>query len=77
MQSTNQRLVGATLLYGDGTIRPAIPVLSAIEGLKLYAPHPDPGGAVALGEKQDCEDDDGSAARRRAPSAATPGTPRM
>ena len=32
-------LVGATLLYGDGTITPAISVLSAIEGLKLYAPH--------------------------------------
>ena len=27
-----------TLLYGDGTITPAISVLSAIEGLKLYAP---------------------------------------
>ena len=32
-------LVGATLLYGDGTITPAISVLSAIEGLKVYAPH--------------------------------------
>ena len=32
-------LIGATLLYGDGTITPAISVLSAIEGLKLYAPH--------------------------------------
>jgi KUP system potassium uptake protein len=32
-------LVGATLLYGDGTITPAISVLSAIEGIKLYAPH--------------------------------------
>ena len=31
-------LVGATLLYGDGTITPAISVLSAIEGLKIYAP---------------------------------------
>ena len=31
-------LVGATLLYGDGTITPAISVLSAVEGLKLYAP---------------------------------------
>ncbi len=31
-------LVGATLLYGDGTITPAISVLSAIEGVKLYAP---------------------------------------
>ena len=31
-------LVGAALLYGDGTITPAISVLSAIEGVKLYAP---------------------------------------
>jgi KUP system potassium uptake protein len=31
-------LVGATLLYGDGAITPAISVLSAIEGLKIYAP---------------------------------------
>jgi KUP system potassium uptake protein len=31
-------LIGATLLYGDGTITPAISVLSAVEGLKLYAP---------------------------------------
>src|SRR5437764_9709038 len=31
-------LVGATLLYGDGAITPAISVLSAIEGLKVYAP---------------------------------------
>ena len=31
-------LVGATLLYGDGTITPAISVLSAIEGIKVYAP---------------------------------------
>jgi KUP system potassium uptake protein len=31
-------LIGATLLYGDGTITPAISVLSAIEGLKIYAP---------------------------------------
>jgi KUP system potassium uptake protein len=31
-------LVGATLLYGDGTITPAISVLSAIEGIKLYTP---------------------------------------
>jgi KUP system potassium uptake protein len=31
-------LVGATLLYGDGVITPAISVLSAIEGLKIYAP---------------------------------------
>jgi len=32
-------LIGATLLYGDGCITPAISVLSAIEGLKVYAPH--------------------------------------
>jgi KUP system potassium uptake protein len=32
-------LVGATLLYGDGCITPAISVLSAVEGLKIYAPH--------------------------------------
>ena len=31
-------LLGATLLYGDGAITPAISVLSAIEGLKVYAP---------------------------------------
>ncbi len=31
-------LIGATLLYGDGTITPAISVLSAIEGLKIFAP---------------------------------------
>lgn len=31
-------LLGATLLYGDGAITPAISVLSAIEGIKLYAP---------------------------------------
>jgi len=31
-------LIGATLLYGDGTITPAISVLSAIEGIKVYAP---------------------------------------
>ena len=31
-------LIGATLLYGDGCITPAISVLSAIEGLKVYAP---------------------------------------
>ena len=37
-------LVGATLLYGDGTITPAISVLSAIEGLKLYAPQMEPRG---------------------------------
>ena len=34
-------LIGATLLYGDGTITPAISVLSAIEGLKIYAPQLD------------------------------------
>src|ERR1700755_2470260 len=31
-------LLGATLLYGNGAITPAISVLSAIEGLKVYAP---------------------------------------
>jgi KUP system potassium uptake protein len=31
-------LIGATLLYGDGAITPAISVLSALEGLKVYAP---------------------------------------
>jgi KUP system potassium uptake protein len=31
-------LIGATLLYGDGCITPAISVLSAIEGVKIYAP---------------------------------------
>jgi KUP system potassium uptake protein len=31
-------LVGASLLYGDGAITPAISVLSAIEGLKVDAP---------------------------------------
>ncbi|HKD52950.1 MAG TPA: KUP/HAK/KT family potassium transporter [Steroidobacteraceae bacterium] len=34
-------LIGATLLYGDGAITPAISVLSAIEGIKIYAPHLD------------------------------------
>ncbi len=34
-------LVGATLLYGDGAITPAISVLSAIEGIKVYAPQLD------------------------------------
>jgi len=34
-------LIGATLLYGDGCITPAISVLSAIEGIKVYAPHMD------------------------------------
>ena len=31
-------LFGAALLYGDGTITPAISVLSAVEGLKVAAP---------------------------------------
>jgi KUP system potassium uptake protein len=31
-------LVGATLLYGDGAITPAISVLSALEGVKIYTP---------------------------------------
>lgn len=34
-------LIGATLLYGDGAITPAISVLSAVEGIKVYAPHLD------------------------------------
>jgi KUP system potassium uptake protein len=34
-------LIGATLLYGDGAITPAISVLSAIEGIKVYAPQLD------------------------------------
>jgi len=32
-------VIGAALLYGDGVITPAISVLSAIEGLKVPAPH--------------------------------------
>ena len=32
-------VAGAALLYGDGVITPAISVLSAMEGLKLIAPH--------------------------------------
>ena len=32
-------VAGAALLYGDGVITPAISVLSAMEGLKLVAPH--------------------------------------
>ena len=35
-------LIGATLLYGDGCITPAISALSAIEGLKVYAPQTPP-----------------------------------
>jgi KUP system potassium uptake protein len=34
-------LIGACLLYGDGAITPAISVLSAIEGIKIYAPQLD------------------------------------
>ena len=34
-------LIGAALLYSDGTITPAISVLSAIEGIKVYAPQMD------------------------------------
>ena len=34
-------LIGACLLYGDGAIMPAISVLSAIEGIKVYAPQLD------------------------------------
>jgi KUP system potassium uptake protein len=32
-------LVGVALFYGDSTIAPAISVLSAVEGLKIVAPH--------------------------------------
>src|SRR5262245_38284551 len=32
-------LFGASLLYGDGIITPAISVLSAVEGLQVAAPH--------------------------------------
>jgi KUP system potassium uptake protein len=32
-------MFGAALLYGDGCITPAISVLSAVEGLKDFAPH--------------------------------------
>ena len=32
-------VIGASLLYGDGVITPAISVLSAMEGLKLIAPN--------------------------------------
>jgi KUP system potassium uptake protein len=35
-------LVGAALLYGDGAITPAISVLSALEGLTVYAPKLEP-----------------------------------
>ena len=35
-------LFGAALLYGDGTITPAISVLSAVEGLSVEAPAFDP-----------------------------------
>ncbi|HVS33472.1 MAG TPA: potassium transporter Kup [Thermoanaerobaculia bacterium] len=35
-------LFGAALLYGDGMITPAISVLSAIEGLRIAAPHVSP-----------------------------------
>jgi KUP system potassium uptake protein len=31
-------VLGAALLYGDGLITPAISVLSAVEGLAIYAP---------------------------------------
>ncbi len=34
-------LIGATLLYGDGAITPAVSVLSAIEGIKVHARHLD------------------------------------
>lgn len=35
-------LFGAALFYGDGVITPAISVISAIEGIKVAAPHFDP-----------------------------------
>jgi len=35
-------LFGAALLYGDGTITPAISVLSAVEGLKVATPYFEP-----------------------------------
>src|ERR1700758_3295412 len=35
-------LFGAALIYGDGTITPAISVLSALEGLKITTPQIDP-----------------------------------
>lgn len=35
-------VLGATLLYGDGVITPAISVLSAVEGLRVAAPALDP-----------------------------------
>src|SRR5918995_436999 len=31
-------IIGAALLYGDGMIRPAITVLSAVEGLRVATP---------------------------------------
>src|SRR5262249_54528475 len=35
-------IAGASLLFGDGLITPAISVLSALEGLKLATPRLDP-----------------------------------
>lgn len=35
-------VIGASLLYGDGIITPAISVLSAVEGLKVASPHLEP-----------------------------------
>jgi KUP system potassium uptake protein len=35
-------VIGASLLYGDGVITPAISVLSAVEGLKKVSPHLSP-----------------------------------
>jgi len=35
-------VIGASLLYGDGVITPAISVLSAVEGLKVASPHLEP-----------------------------------
>ena len=47
-------LVGATLLYGDGAITPAISVLSALEGIKLFNP-----ATGALGHPSDTHHSDG------------------
>jgi KUP system potassium uptake protein len=35
-------VIGASLLYGDGVITPAISVLSAVEGLTIASPHLEP-----------------------------------
>jgi KUP system potassium uptake protein len=44
-------LFGAALIYGDGAVRPAISVLSALEGLNMVTPAFEPYilyGAVAI-----------------------------